>query len=143
MQAIKDRDFKMLKHSFTDYSVYKTGQELAKGYKPDYVLANGNDFIILESESKTDRKAYLGALIKAAHFLQGENTGMLVFVILERGNTNLPQIVNHLKPYYEWIQDKTNLREIFLIESGTYFSSGQVMSLDCEEFLRTALKIKR
>jgi len=53
---MKDKLFKNLKHRAKGFSLYLNGQELEKGYKPDLVLKNKKDYIILESEVSTNRK---------------------------------------------------------------------------------------
>ncbi len=69
---IPDKEFKSLKHNLNEYSKYLCGQSLEQGYKPDYVLRKGNDYVILESENSSSRKTYVGGMMKAAHFVQDE-----------------------------------------------------------------------
>lgn len=111
---ISDRIFKQLKHEYTGYHTYLNGQELERGYKPDYVLRNKNDYIILESENNSSRKQYVGGMMKAAHFLQKEKTGILIFVIKLRDNTKPISIGKHLKRYFNWIS-KTQTYERYIL----------------------------
>ncbi|MEJ7831235.1 MAG: hypothetical protein WKF91_23720, partial [Segetibacter sp.] len=57
---IPDKKFKSLSHNIRQYSKYLCGQSLKPGYKPDYVLKNGNNYVILESENSSSRKTYGG-----------------------------------------------------------------------------------
>ena len=69
---IPDKQFKELNHTFKGYAKYLCGQSLEPGYKPDFVLKKGNEYLILESENSSSRKTFVGGMIKAAHFLQNE-----------------------------------------------------------------------
>jgi hypothetical protein len=80
-RMLTDKIFKNLLHSYAEYEPFLKGGQLEDGYKPDFVLRNHNDFIILESETSTSRKSFVGGMIKAAHFLQQERTGILIFII--------------------------------------------------------------
>lgn len=108
------KEFKPLKYNRNEYSNYLCGQSLEHGYKPDYVLRKKNDYVILETESSSSRKTYVGGLMKAAHFLQDERKGILIFVIVPRINTKASSIASHLKLYYNWIKDITNLESIYV-----------------------------
>ena len=138
---IPDRLFKKLLHTHDGYSMYLNGQELEEGYKPDYVLKNGNEFIILESENTSSRKTFVGGMIKAAHYLQNKRKGRLVFVIVPKENTTAIAISKHLKPYLKWIENCTNLKDVFVVEAKHYYVSDKVLSLDCEDFAKCALKV--
>ena len=100
--------------------IIKTGGELVKGYKPNTVLQKKNEFIIMECDTGTSRKGYLGAMIKAAKFLSNDKSGILIFVIKEKSNTKVHQISEHLKDYFTWIKPLTNLRAIHLISNEKY-----------------------
>jgi hypothetical protein len=139
---IKDKLFKSLRHSYKGFDTLHNGQELEPGYKPDYVLINKNEYIILESENSSSRKTYVGGLIKAAHYLQNDKKGKLIFVIVPKKNTKASSIANHLKPYLKWIQASTNLNEVYVIEAKSYYSDGHVLALDCKDFLSCALKVQ-
>ena len=138
---IPDRIFKSLEHVYKDYKKYLNGQELEKGYKPDYVLKKKNQFVILESENNSSRKMYVGGMIKAAHFLKDEKSGILIYVIKHRNNTKPISIANHLRKYFEWIKDKTNLQEIYVIDTETYLTDDKVLPLDCEDFNLNSFKV--
>lgn len=138
---IRDRDFKLLNHSYKNYKKYLSGESLEEGYKPDYVLRNGNDYLILESENSSSRKTFVGGMIKAAHFLQGERKGKLVFIIVPKKNTKASSIAKHLKPYFGWIRDKTNLEEVYVIEALQYYNNEVLMPLDCKQFGVCAYKV--
>lgn len=121
--------------------MHLNGQELEDGYKPDYVLKNETGYIILESENTSSRKTFVGGMIKAAHFLQNEKRGQLVFVIVPKENTTALAIAKHLKPYLTWIEHCTNLKDVFVIEAKYYYANDKVLSLDCEDFRKCALKV--
>jgi len=138
---IPDKVFKNLEHVYKDYTKYSNGQELEQGYKPDCVLKKNNQFVILESENNSSRKMYIGGMIKAAHFLQNEKFGILIYVIKHRNNTKPISIANHLRKYFEWIKDKTNLQEIYVIDTDNYFTNDKVLALDCEDFNLNSFKV--
>lgn len=130
---IPDKLFKALLHNCEGYTMFATGGALAPGYKPD-VLKNDNDFIILESELSTSRKTFIGGMIKAAYFLQGDKTGTLVYIMTLKKNTTAASIAAQLKTYLQWIVDKTNLRDVYVIEHSQYYASGQVQTLLGKDF---------
>ena len=136
-----DKEFKNLKHTAKNYLIYKNGQELIKGYKPDVVLKNKNNFIIMESEVSTSRKGYIGGMIKAAKFLTGENSGILVYVIQVRKNTTPKQIATHLIDYFNWIKTLTRLEDIFVISDKDYYVEKMPLEIFSEEFIRIAEKV--
>lgn len=138
IDMIKDLDFKSLNHSCEGYEKYRNGQTLELGYKPDYVLKRGNEYIILESENSSSRKTFVGGMIKAAHFLTGEKHGKLIFVIVAKKNTSASSIAKHLQKYFDWISINTNLKEIYVIESTAYYLDKKVLNLDCSDFKNTA-----
>ena len=138
---IGDGDFKKLSHSCHSFKIFTNGQELGVGYKPDCVLMKEKEYIILECETKTDRKAYLGAMIKAAHFLRGKRQGTMVFVIMESENTTAKAIANHLSIYLKWIHSKTNLRNVYVIATHHYYPNSVIIELMSKEFLSAAIKV--
>ncbi|KVE90626.1 hypothetical protein WJ01_01175 [Burkholderia vietnamiensis] len=101
-----DSEFKALDHPVGDFVVASRGTTVAVGYKPDVTVRDEEDKLrfILESEQKTDRKAFLGALVKAEMYAeeQGANPELLI-VMQPASNTTTQQIANHLRPYKEWL----------------------------------------
>lgn len=138
---ISDRQFKDLLHCCNGYNNHLDGQEIEIGYKPDVVLRNGNDFLILESENSSNRKTFIGGMIKAAHYLQGERSGTLVFIMVPKDNTTAKSITEQLRTYFNWLKDKTNLKEIYVIEAGQYYANDCVLELLGTDFSTTALKV--
>lgn len=138
---IPDKTFKALQHIHKGYLKHLNGQVLEEGYKPDYVLKKRNYYIILESENSSSRKTFVGGMIKAAHFLQGEKRGKLVFVIVPKKNTTANSIAKHLKPYLKMIQGRTNLKEVFVVESSSYYCNNNLLALDCNDFKQCAFKV--
>lgn len=138
---IPDKVFKSLPHNCKGYKAHTNGSPVAKGYQPDYVLKKGNDYVILECENSSSRKTFVGGLIKAAHFLQGANTGSLIFILVRRKNVTAVAIANHLKKYLTWIGDKTNLQDVYIIETTHYFQNDVILKIRSKEFLNLALKV--
>ncbi len=139
--AITDSAFKGLSHSYQGYGKFSNGTEIMEGYKPDYVLKEGNRYVILESENNTNRKMFVGCLMKAAYFLRGENTGFLVIVLHEHDNTSLEQIWKHLVLYFQWIKKGglTNMEKVYLIKDEDYRTGDETcLPIDSEVFLRKA-----
>jgi hypothetical protein len=138
---ISDKEFKKLLHCCKGYTMHLNGQVLEPGYKPDYALKKDNDYIILECDNNSSRKHIIGGMIKAAHFLQGERTGRLVCIIAPKDNTKAESISKQLRTYFNWIKDKTNLREVHVIETGLYYSQEVVVELFGKQFKKIALKV--
>ena len=138
---IPDKIFKDLVHTCRGYKMHSNGSPVEAGYQPDYVLKKANDYIILECENSSSRKTFVGGLIKAAHFLRGDNTGILIFVLVKRKNVTATAIANHLTTYLNWIKDKTNLREVYVIETTEYYQNDITLKIKSKQFLRLALKV--
>ncbi|WP_041258208.1 hypothetical protein [Fibrella aestuarina] len=138
---IRDKVFKTLLHSHSGYKILYTGQELEAGYKPDCVLVKDSDYIILESEGATNRKVYVGGMVKAAHFLQNDRSGKLIFVLSPTKNTKSETIARHLKPYLNWLDGKTNLRDVYVIDDDKYYSEANLIALDGSDFQASAFKV--
>lgn len=138
---MKDKVFKNLLHNAEGYSVLNSGGQLVKGYKPDTVLQKGNEYIIMECDTGTSRKGYLGAMLKAARFLSNERKGILVLVIKEKSNTTVKQIAEHLREYLAWLKPLTNLRIVYLIETTKYCPDKIPLQLLSTEFERCAITI--
>ncbi len=138
---IPDRIFKDLEHSYKGFDKYLNGQRLEIGYKPDYVLKKNKEYIIMESETGSNRKMYVGGMMKAAHYLQNEKKGKLIFVIKPQDNTKVSSIAKHLKPYFLWIKKISNLEAVYVIDSEIYYTNEKLLTLDCNEFETKALKV--
>jgi len=138
---MKDSEFKILNHRAKDYYVHLNGQELSKGYKRDFVLKRKDKYIIIESEVSTSRKGYIGGMVKAAKFLTGKNSEILIFVIQIRKNTTPEQIANHLRNYYQWIRELTRLKNVYIISDEDYCKSGFPIEIFSEKFIQTAKQV--
>lgn len=139
---MKDKLFKNLLHSAEGYAVLNSGGQLTKGYKPDTVLQKDNDYIIMECDTGTSRKGYLGAMLKAARFLTSEKNGKLILVIKEKPNTTVKQIAEHLREYLTWLKPLTNLRVVYLIETTKYCPDKIPLKLLSSEFEKCVITIK-
>src|SRR4051794_14416034 len=82
------------------------GGRVAFGYKPDLVYELGKATWIVELESSTSRKGYLGAYIKAQKYIHGQcgGRGSLLFVINE-SRCESETIKNQLQHYHDWLLD--------------------------------------
>lgn len=139
---MKDRLFKNLLHSAEGYAVFNSGGQLTKGYKPDTVLQKGNEYIIMECDTGTSRKGYLGAMLKATRFLTNEKKWKLILVIKEKPNTTVKQIAEHLRDYLAWLKPLTNLRIVYLIETTKYCPDKIPLQLLSSEFESSSVMIK-
>lgn len=135
---MKDIVFKSLPHAAHGFKTYSSGKPIADGYKPDFVMSKGNEFIIMECDTGTSRKGYLGGLVKAAKFLTKKKTGRLIYFIKEKDNTTVYQIANHLESYYEWIKDITNLNSVSIIAVDKYCPENVPLKLYSKEFRKHA-----
>lgn len=102
---MKDSEFKeLIRTTFFD-ATYQLGEQLDDGYKPDAVVLEGeNVSLIFESEQKTDRKAFLGSLVKAQFYACKNNQSPhLIIVMREFENTRVTQMIDHLSLYIDWL----------------------------------------
>ncbi|RQT56433.1 hypothetical protein DF043_23555 [Burkholderia cepacia] len=103
---MQDGEFKTFNHPVGDLLIASRGTAVSTGYKPDVTVqdTDGKLRFILESEQKTDRKTFLGALIKAEMYAEQQDAHPgLVIVMQPASNTTTRQIANHLRPYKEWL----------------------------------------
>lgn len=129
---MKDKEFKDFDHIINSEHIITTrGKRLKGGYSPDVSISNKNDNIIyiLESERKSDRKAFIGTLIKAVYFCEQNNhTSTLIIIMRETSNqTTVKQISLHLKDYYTWIQNlgASKLKEVLIMSDDAYKASNE------------------
>jgi len=125
-----DTEFKNFAHRIPKNSrILSNGQDLVPGYRPD-ISIQGNDgdvYLILESERKSERKAFIGAMVKASHFAYDNNSPItLVFVMKETGTqTTVKQISSNIKPYFDWLYKlgSTQLNRVCFISHPAYKDS--------------------
>ncbi|AXX59667.1 hypothetical protein ABRZ83_22485 [Vibrio vulnificus] len=129
---MKDSEFKSFSHKLPlGHEISSNGQNISVigNYRPDISIkdASGTIQIVLESETKSDRKAFIGALTHAFKYADESNVSFtLVFVMKETGNqTTVEQVANNLRPYYVWLQGvvKTKLKGTFLVSDDAYVKS--------------------
>jgi len=128
---MEDSDFKSLAHVAPVGAVIDTrGCEVIDGYKPDVTVLDGDGkpTFILECETKTDRKAFLGDLVKADRYAYScDASPSLVIVMQVKENTTVSQIGRHLEPYATWLDARMDgglrLRGIFVISDDEYLNS--------------------
>jgi hypothetical protein len=144
---MKDKIFKNLPHNLGNLITHTTGGEVAKGYKPDFTAKDHDGLVslIMECESKTDRKAYLGDFIKAEKFSHENGLKpVLVIVVTERKNTKIDQLCDHLIPYIQWIRSlntSVNVRELLFISDINYKLSLKNKEVILSNEFRTHCKI--
>lgn len=104
---MKDSEFKNIQHCVESAVIITRGSEVSKGYKPDLTVRAASDgklLFILESEQKTDRKAFLGALMKAEMFAEVEDASPELIIVMQiMGNTTVINIAKHIQPYVWWL----------------------------------------
>lgn len=131
-EALKDSEFKVFSHKLPlGHEISSNGQNISVigNYRPDISIkdASGTIQIVLESETKSDRKAFIGALTHAFKYADESNVSFtLVFVMKETGNqTTVEQVANNLRPYYVWLQGvvTTKLKGTFLVSDDAYVKS--------------------
>jgi hypothetical protein len=99
------------------------------GYRPDISIKNSSGIIhlILESERKSERKAFIGAMIHAAKYAETLKTPItLVFIMKETGNqTTVKQIADNIRPYFQWVTSlgAICLNKVFLLSDVAYDNS--------------------
>lgn len=132
-----------MNHRVDGFLIISKGSEIEKGYKPDIDLKHKtkDDYTIIECENNSNRKVFLGGMMKAAMYLTGKRSGILVFVMSESENTSMRQIANQLKKYFEFIKSITNLKEVYVIKQIDYFSRKNTLCILSRSFLEKAFKI--
>lgn len=122
-----DKKFKALPHPVGNNRIASRGEAVSSGYHPDITVRNTENrlIFIIECEQKTDRKAFLGALIKAELYSEQECVNpILVIVMQPKPNTTTLQIANHLRPYISWLAakqgGKMNLELIHILSDIEY-----------------------
>lgn len=127
---MKDAEFKALNHPAGNNIIVTRGTAVAAGYKPDITITdtNGQLKYILESEQKTDRKAFLGDLLKAEmHAEQHSASPELVIVMQQFSNTTTKQIADHMSPYKQWLAQKNggklNISAIHVLSDVDYLQA--------------------
>jgi hypothetical protein len=135
---MKDSDFKTQNHFVgKGNTIASSGEEVSKGYKPDLTVkdSSGVPVFILESEQKTDRKAFLGDLMKAEMYAESERCAPELIIVMQVfNNTTTKQISEHIRPYRDWLAGKNggtlNLSEIHVLSDTEYLaaiSAGEVL----------------
>ena len=130
--ALLDTEFKNYNHRLpVDSNIRTNGGSLVSGYRPDISIQDnsGNVNLILESERKSERKAFIGALVKASRFAQ-ENSCLvtLVFVMKETGNqTTVAQVSSNIEPYFRWLYNlgAVKLNRVCFISHPAYIQSAE------------------
>lgn len=127
-----DTEFKYFHHILAQGDViFSRGTNIASSgnYRPDIAIKNssGKVHIILESERKSERKAFIGALVHAAKYAKDSNLNItLVFIMKETGNqTTVAQVSTNIKPYYQWLHSLgvTQLHRVMFISDTEYDNS--------------------
>jgi len=106
---MKDSEFKDAEHPVGDLVIATRGTVVSTGYKPDVTVKDHAGVLrfILESEQKTDRKAFLGDLLKAEVYAEMQDAHPeLIIVMQPASNTTTKQIADHLRPYKQWLEGK-------------------------------------
>lgn len=129
---MKDSVFKQLAHQIGTLKIGSCGSAVSTGYKPDVTIvdASGKLIFILESEQKTDRKAFLGNILKAEKYSEECNASpTLVIVMQQQPNTTVKQIADHIQPYVVWLKKCFNgsmkLSGLLVISDTEYLASVQ------------------
>lgn len=127
---MKDTEFKNFNHIIPEgYSIATTGKNLNRGYAPDISISNslGKVCLIIENERKSERKAFIGAFIKACKYAEDEQSELkLLFVMKETGNqVTVEQISNNIRPYVNWLNSlgATYLTQVIFISDTEYDKS--------------------
>jgi hypothetical protein len=142
---MKDSEFKKLPHVVGQGQIDTRGSAVHKGYKPDVTVVDGNNNLtfILESERKTDRKAFLGDVVKAQKYAEECNASpALIIVMHPQPNTTARQIAEHLHPYVTWLKSHLEgglrLSGILVISDAEYQAS-----IEANELLGSETLIRR
>jgi hypothetical protein len=130
--TLLDSEFKNFNHNLAQGdTIASKGSNIdsSGNYRPDIAIKNLSDEIhlILESERKSERKAFLGALVHAAKYASDSNKLItLVFIMKETSNqTTVAQVSANIKPYYQWLHKlgATSLNRVLFISDVEYENS--------------------
>jgi hypothetical protein len=125
-----DNSFKNLDHQLGSLELHTRGEELAKGYSPDLAATHeGYVRLIMESEPRCDRKAVLGAYLKAEKYSRdAQISPTLVFVIREQNRTSVRQMADHLREFIGFWKDvhpQGGVKEVLILSDIAYLKSLQ------------------
>ena len=127
-----DTEFKNFGHRLAQGdAIASRGTNIATNgnYRPDIAVRNSSGAIhlILESERKSERKAFIGAMVHAAKYAADSNLKItLVFVMKETGNqTTVAQVSANIRPYFQWLHtlEAKQLHRVLLISDVEYDAS--------------------
>jgi hypothetical protein len=149
---VTEATFKSLPHYLGSYHFSSYGNEVSKGYKPDFTISDSRNQLvfIIEVENKTDRKAVIGDLVKAEK--HAEDCGahpVLVIVMREHGTqTTVKQIANQLMTYATWLDGlksgRLNLADVLVLSDEEYQRSIEAHELlGSPQFVARALSAKK
>lgn len=136
---MKDLDFKVINHTCQDYEIFSQGKEIEKNYSPDYSLRSGDKYIFIEHETDPNRKTILADIFKAAYYLQNKKEGIVVIVI--KPKSSLISYVKHVAKYCFWLQERSNLKNVFFIDQSLYFQNKIVLEINSDEFIRNSISV--
>src|SRR5690349_20278069 len=125
-----DNSFKNLDHQLGQLEPHTRGEELARGYSPDLTATQqGYVRLIVESEPRCDRKAVVGAYLKAETYSQDARvTRSLVFVIREQNRTSVRQMAYHLRAFigfWKSVHPDGGVREVLILSDIGYLKALQ------------------
>lgn len=143
---MRDSEFKSANHCVGIAVIKTRGSEVFTGYKPDLTVraeSDGKLLFILESEQKTDRKAFLGSLMKAEMFAEVEDASPELIIVMQiMSNTTVQHIANHIEPYVQWLSKikggNLNLSAIHVMSDIDYLES----IVSAEELGSAAFKLR-
>ena len=89
------------------WPVYLDGKELVKGYRPDRVYRRGSQWVIVEIESQTSRKGFIGGAIKAAMYYDRQNIGRgkFIYIVSEKNFKNLRALKAQMETPLGWLKE--------------------------------------
>lgn len=125
-------------------TLFSDGGQVAIGYKPDRVYVRRGYCWIVEFESSTSRKGFIGGYLKAQKYLseaRGSN-GALIFVINEN-NCNLKPVAQQIAQYHYWLKKQgITVQPTYLMYDRTVVElATRDISLFSRQFLSVADKI--
>lgn len=87
--------------------IVNDGEFVADGYKPDRVYTRNGVTWIIEIESSTSRKGFIGGYLKAQKYFDdnGISKGRMLFIINE-AKRNLDAVGNQISQYHHWLKEK-------------------------------------
>ncbi len=97
--------------------VVHDGEYVSEGYKPDRIYIYGKETWVIEIESSTSRKGFIGGYLKAQkYFEDNELSNGNVMFIINHNKRNLDAVGRQISQYHSWLKGhQVDVKPTYLI----------------------------